>query len=499
MFPYYSTMELPPPPAPDIIPLPEGYANVAVDRGELARFEALDLADYGKIAQDRYATHAYDKRLEGRTCNVDIGKAERPPGQNRCNWPCPDWAVSRQLRYRHLNETRRRLNLIYTGSEIGEVYEDNLHTYESAWVRDPRTWYWCDYEINMSGPTPLYIKDAEGRFQPQPMPAILIEMLEQIPQNAWVSYELSPYVQTATSSKTDYTPPMGNQQYGLDGTLNEGWRTLRVNQTQTGFGNRAWKPGRDGRQNYREDCKGKRSVGKFVSGGRLTVPIVPTQWRSKTGPKPVAATPALAKEVARRDHLINEGFQFYPTTSPDYVEAFSPLCGVLMTNYHDVALKAGGSRVRRTQQACFHPHPWKDANVFGPAVTRLMWMANGAPTSAARQEDSDTQNPQDQLNQVLENNWRSATKKINSGRFGISSLRLGRDASKNFWNEEAASGADKFSASESQIHFGASYPSLQRALNNLEVDTHLSEGWKVADSHIASSADLTADKVLTRT
>jgi len=111
---------------------------------------------------------------------VETKERKSFPGQSKCNWPYPDWQTHRKERLQYLyDDTKRQcITLINTGTDSDDA---------ATCTHKPLTWKWAKSygsaeEVGMFA----------GR-EAVAMPDHLIRLLREIPENAFVTYELTPW------------------------------------------------------------------------------------------------------------------------------------------------------------------------------------------------------------------------------------------------------------------------------------------------------------------
>ena len=307
--------------------------------------------DYARTDPDDYAVALRMFRSMGRSAPNPKG-----PGQSMCNWPFPDWARNRHERIAKFltgSTMRRRLDLIHT------VDPSEVHTWRWAGVDGPRG--------RLYGLGPLY--------EPQPMPQELVDLVNSIPDHAFVSWELTPWVQyRGAAKKTDYFPTTRQIESG------KGWDA-------TTYAEGPSFPRHD--DLYPEDMK-RMDVGKFVSGGaKVYCCTSREEWLRKRGSggdkdswEGASASAEYTSRVkaytAQRDDMPNAFFMRKDATDRGYRDAFEPVCGFMQLRYQDAFFSkssANKKNVMRSQMAMFHPHSWMpegDRNAV-PAIRRLWW------------------------------------------------------------------------------------------------------------------------------
>ena len=325
---------------------------------------------------------------------VETKERKSFPGQSKCNWPYPDWQTHRKERLQYLYDGTKRqcITLINTGTDSDDA---------ATCTHKPLTWKWAKSygsaeEVGMFA----------GR-EAVAMPDHLIRLLREIPENAFVTYELTPWAnaQAGGSGSTDavfplnYCPPSNENgsapAYGQ--FCRRGWMApmdevyFRRNGS-TKFGRQAQESESDYPWN---DDHVERSVGKFVSGGQLIWMCTDAeQWeQKKEGKMDKSFDPKwqYLRDAYKQDIAIEEGAGVVSAMKKTsnvggYKPDFAPVAGFMMLRYSDTptlmasrARGGDGQYIHRTHQPTFHPKAWS-ANLeggYGPAVARLWWQPAG--------------------------------------------------------------------------------------------------------------------------
>ena len=436
------------------------------------------------------------------------------PRQSICNWPHPDWKENRRLRLEHLYSATKRqcITLIFTGRDGGRGVK----------TQRPSTWRWAAEDGDDGGGEPMF----RGGV-PTPMPAYLVSALAAVPENAFVSYELTPWSNAqgvprrgsgGGAHALDYVPPSSSDGSAPDyGEFPVGWMRADDRATFRGGNNTQFGGGAEG-FSWADDER-KRSVGKFVSGGQLIWMCTSAEeWTAKRAgrsdkefdPKWDYLREAYTQDAGREGDtsitLKKQNADMTDGSTGRYKENFKPSAGFMMLRYSDtpmlMASRAGGGSgryIHRTHQPTFHPASWSsNVGAYGPAIARLWWQPAGRTSRPKGWRNYGDPGMADtnleysrEMNSVIDNNYvyDSRTKTWSKREPGTFRWRADdyRQATDGF-DGAAVNDDGELSGDGTELFFGGRYDKVQRALQQLPAGSRLFGGgdangfWRVVSS-----------------